>query len=140
MQQAYDKIREALDAPDSRVAIDRDVRRKLRPLLDPLELAHVGEQFLAVKTVWFDRFDPREAQLPMQTANVGQLRRWMNEPKPMGLPESLENLVILTYARQASRMLTLQGMQINGITDQSARRRCSGAAEASGTEGVGAGL
>jgi hypothetical protein len=112
VQQAYDKIREALDAPDSRVAIDRDVRKKLRPLLDPLELAHVGEQFLAVKTVWFDRFDPREAQLPMQTANVGQLRRWMNEPKPMGLPESLENLVILTYARQASRMLTLQGMQI----------------------------
>jgi hypothetical protein len=112
VQQAYDKIREALDAPDSRVAIDRDVRKRLRPLLDPLELAHVGEQFLAVKTVWSDRFDPREAQLPMQTANVGQLRKWMNDPKPMGLPESLENLVILTYARQASRMLTLQGMQI----------------------------
>ena len=62
VQQAFDKIREALEAPDSRVAIDRDLRKKLRPLLDPLELAHVGEQFLAVKTVWFDRFDPREAQ------------------------------------------------------------------------------
>jgi hypothetical protein len=112
VQQAYDKIREALDAPDSRVSIDRDVRKRLRPLLDPLELAHVGEQFLAVKTVWFDRFDPREAQLPTRAATVGQLRKWINEPKPMGLPESLENLVILTYARQASRMLTLQGMQI----------------------------
>jgi hypothetical protein len=111
VQQAYDKIREALDGPDGRVAIDRDVRRKLRPLLDPLELAHVGEQFLAVKTVWFDRFDPREAQLPAQTATVGQLRKWMDEPKPMGLPEPLQNLVILTYARQASRMLTLMGMQ-----------------------------
>jgi hypothetical protein len=112
VQQAYDKIREALDAPDSRVAIDRDVRKKLRPLLDPLELAHVGEQFLAVKTVWFDRFDPREAQLPTRAATVGQLRKWFNDPKPMGLPEFLENLVILTYARQASRMLTLQGMQM----------------------------
>ena len=112
VQQALDKIREALEAPDSRVAIDRDVRRKLRPLLDPLELAHVGEQFLAVKTVWFDRFDPKEAQLPNRTATVGQLRQWMNEPTAMGLPGVLENLVILTYARQSSRMLTLQGIPV----------------------------
>lgn len=111
VQQAFDKIREALEAPDSRVAIDRELRKKLRPLLDPLELAHVGEQFLAVKTVWFDRFDPREAQLPTRAATVGQVRQWMNEPNPIGLPDSLENLVILTYARQANRMLTLQGIQ-----------------------------
>jgi hypothetical protein len=112
IQQAYEKVREALEAPDNRVAIDRDVRKKLRPLLDPLELAHVGEQFLAVKTVWFDRFDPREAQLPSRSATVGHLREWMNEPNPMGLPDSLENLVILTYARQANRMLMLQGIPV----------------------------
>jgi hypothetical protein len=112
VQQAFSSICEALEAPDSRVAIDRDVRKKLRPLLDPLELAHVGEQFLAVKTVWFDRFDPREAQLPNRTATVGHLRHWMNEPTPMGLPDVLENLVILTYSRQASRMLTLQSIPV----------------------------
>ena len=112
VEEAYAKIREALEAPDSRVQIERELRKKLRPLLDPMELAHVGEQFLAVKTVWFDRFDPREAQLPNRTATVGQLRQWMNEPNPMGLPESLENLAILTYARQASRMLTLQGIPV----------------------------
>ena len=112
VEEAYAKIREALEAPDSRVQIERDLRKKLRPLLDPLELAHVGEQFLAVKTVWFDRFDPRESQLPNRTATVGQLRQWMNEPNRMGLPETLENLVILTYAHQASRMLTLQGIPV----------------------------
>ena len=112
VQQAFDKICEALEAPDSRVAIDRDVRKKLRPLLDPLELAYVGEQFLAVKATWSDRFDPREAQLPNKTATVGHLRQWMNEPTPMGLPDVLENLVILTYAHQGSRMLTLQGIPV----------------------------
>ena len=112
VEEAYAKIREALEAPDSRVQIERDLRKKLRPLLDPMELAHVGEQFLAVKTVWFDRFDPRESQLPNRAATVGQLRQWMNEPNRMGLPETLENLVILTYARQASRMLTLQGIPV----------------------------
>ena len=112
VEDGFAKIREALEAPDSRVAIERDLRKKLRPLLDPMELAHVGEQFLAVKTIWFDRFDPREAQLPTRAATVGQLRQWMNEPSRLGLPETLENLVILTYARQASRMLTLQGIPV----------------------------
>jgi hypothetical protein len=65
-----------------------------------------------VKTVWFDRFDPREAQLPNQSAAVGHLRQWINEPNRMGLPDSLENLIILTYARQANRLLTLQGIPV----------------------------
>jgi hypothetical protein len=30
----------------------------------------------------------------------------------MGLPDSLENLIILTYARQANRLLTLQGIPV----------------------------
>jgi hypothetical protein len=114
VQQAYDKVREALEAPDARIAIDRDLRRKLRPLLEPVDIAQVGEQFLAVKTSWFDRFDPREAQLARRSATVGELRRWINDPKPVGLPESLENLVILTYASQANRLLTLQGIPFTG--------------------------
>jgi hypothetical protein len=114
VQQAYESIREALEAPDGRVAIDRDLRKKLRPLLEPLDLAQVGEQFLAVKTSWFDRFDPREAQLPRRSATVGELRKWMNEPNRMGLPDLLENLVILTYACQANRLLTLQGIPLPG--------------------------
>jgi hypothetical protein len=34
---------------------------------------------------------------------VGQLRRWIDEPKPMGLPTEVENLLILTYAQQTGR-------------------------------------
>jgi hypothetical protein len=114
VQQAYESMREALEAPDLRVSIDRDLRKKLRPLLEPLDLAQVGEQFLAVKTSWFDRFDPREAQLLRRSATVGELRNWINEPSRRGLPEILENLVILTYACQANRLLTLQGMPLPG--------------------------
>ncbi len=112
VQLGFAKICEALESPDSRVAIDRDTKQKLQPLLDPLELAQVGEQFLAVKTSWFDRFDPREAQLSNRAATVGDLRKWINEPTAMGLPDMLENLIILTYAHQASRMLTLQGIPV----------------------------
>jgi hypothetical protein len=112
VQQAYDKIVEALTSPDERVVVDRDFVRKYRVLLEPLELARVGEQFMQVEKIWFHRFDPREEQLPTKSATVGQLRQFINEPSPMGLPAPLENLIILTYARQANRMLTLQGMQV----------------------------
>ena len=113
VQLAYDKIREALEAPDKRVAIDRDLRRKLRPLLEPLELATVAEQVLAVNDTWFDRFDPKEAQLPNRTGTVGNLRQWLDEPSRRGLPEVLQNLIILTYARQTNRILTLQGIPVS---------------------------
>lgn len=109
VQLAWDSVSQALQEPDGRLAIEKETRRKLRPLLEPLELAQVGEQFLQVKTVWFDRFDPKEAQLPSRTATVGQVREWINKPAPLGLPTPLENLLILTYSRQASRMLTLHG-------------------------------
>ena len=111
LQQAFDKICEALDAPDHRVAIDRDVRKKLRPLLEPLDLARVGEQFLGMIEFWKDRFDPREDRLPSKAATVGQLRDWVKDVFA-GLPDSLENLIILTYARQANRLLTLQGIPV----------------------------
>lgn len=109
VQSAWENVSQALQEPDGRLAIDRETKKKLRPLLEPLELAQVGEQFLQVKTVWFDRFDPKEAQLPGRAATVGQVREWIDKPVPLGLPRSLENLLILTYARQASRMLTLHG-------------------------------
>ncbi len=112
VQQAFEKLCEALESTDRRVSIDRDMRRKLRPLLEPLELAQVGEQFLAVNTTWLDRFDPKESQLPNLSATVGQLRKWINEPRQMGLPAWLENLIILAYARQANRLLTLQGLMV----------------------------
>jgi hypothetical protein len=38
----------------------------------------------------------------------------MNEPNRMGLPDLLENLVILTYVCQANRLLTLQGIPLLG--------------------------
>ena len=114
VQQAYDCIRQALEDPEGRTAIDRDLRRKLRPLLEPLDLAQVGEQFLAVRSSWFDRFDPLEAQLPRRTATVGDVRKWINQPSPLGLPKLLENLVILSYASKANRLLTLQGLPYKG--------------------------
>ena len=41
--------------------------------------------------------------------SVGQLRRWMDDPKPMGLPKDAQNLVVLMFAAQTSQTLYLHG-------------------------------
>lgn len=41
--------------------------------------------------------------------SVGQLRKWIDDPKPMGLPKEAQNLIILIYAAQTSQTLYLHG-------------------------------
>src|SRR5271157_2912506 len=43
------------------------------------------------------------------TMTVGQLRRWIDDPKPMGLPKEAQNLVILLFAAQTNRTFYLHG-------------------------------
>jgi hypothetical protein len=46
--------------------------------------------------------------------SVGQLRKWINDPKPMGLPKEAENLIILLFAAQTNRTLYLHGGPFEG--------------------------
>ncbi len=41
---------------------------------------------------------------------MGQLREWTNQPKPMGLPEAVANLVIIVFAEQTNRVFYLHGV------------------------------
>jgi hypothetical protein len=108
---AFDKIREALASQELRILIDRDTRKELRPVLEPLELAHVGDQWLLVEREWMDHFDRCEAQ-HQGAVTVRDLRRWIDQPKAEGLPTQLQNLIIQTYVLQSNRLLVLQGMTL----------------------------
>jgi hypothetical protein len=57
---------------------------------------------------WKTHFGRRAAETG-SGLSVGQLRRWMDDPKPMGLPKDAQNLVILIYAAQTSQTLYLHG-------------------------------
>ena len=35
---------------------------------------------------------------------MGKLRKWTDEPEPMGLPEPIQDLLILAYAEQTNRV------------------------------------
>ena len=92
----------ALRDPEGRKATDRDVRKQIRPLLEPLRLAHVTEQHTVPVRDWLDHFDRKEHEHG-GPVTVGKLRAWMDEPRRMGLPRDLQDLVILIYAAQSNR-------------------------------------
>jgi hypothetical protein len=116
VKSAFEKMSEALASPELRTLIDRETRKKLRPLLEPLALAHVGDQWLLVERDWMDHFDRCEAQ-HSGPITVRDLRRWIDwkapgQPKPKGLPVSLQNLIIHTYCLQSNRLLVQQGLTL----------------------------
>jgi hypothetical protein len=99
---AYSEVLAALRDPEGRKATDRDVRKQIRPLLEPLRLAHVTEQHTVPVRDWPDHFDRKEHEHG-GPVTVGKLRAWMDEPRRMGLPRDLQELVILIYAAQSNR-------------------------------------
>jgi hypothetical protein len=52
---------------------------------------------------WKDHFLKKQAETHEKLA-VGTLRTWINDPKPMGLPKILENLIILSFSVQTNRV------------------------------------
>ena len=57
---------------------------------------------------WKNHFTKKVAETG-GAIEVRQLRKWIDEPKPMGLPKEAENLVILIFAEQTNRSFFLHG-------------------------------
>jgi hypothetical protein len=57
---------------------------------------------------WKNHFTRKAAETG-RTIDVSQLRSWMDEPKPMGLPRDAENMLILLFAEQTNRSFFLHG-------------------------------
>ena len=90
--------------PEGRVEVDRAIRGLVRQIANPLMLGEMGQDatHFVLGQHWKNHFLRKSAEAG-GTMQVGQLRRWIDEPKPMGLPTEVENLLILTYAQQTGR-------------------------------------
>jgi hypothetical protein len=102
IETAYSEVLAALRDPEGRKATDKEIRKQIRPLLEPLRLAHVTEQHTVPVRDWLDHFDRKEHEHG-GPVTVGKLRAWLDEPRRMGLPRELQDLIILIYAAQSNR-------------------------------------
>lgn len=109
VKKAWSVIEQAVDSPDGRIGIERNIRDEVRRVVVPLKLGVCGEAHFVLGDHWRTHFERKIAEHQMPNPTVAALRRWCDEPKPMGLSSDLMDLVIMTWAAQSTRSFVLHG-------------------------------
>ena len=95
VQKVYEQVRAAIQTEDGRVAIDKPLRPLLRHIAHPLQLGEMGYDatHFVLGQHWKNHLT-RKAAEKGGAIDASQLRTWLDEPKPMGLPRDAENMLI----------------------------------------------
>src|SRR5262249_55602440 len=96
LRRVLEQLQRATQAPDGRIIVEREHRQILRQVANPLRLGEMHEDAFIVGRHWPDHF-LRQASETGEAISVAKMRRWMEEPRPAGLPRELQNLVILVF-------------------------------------------
>lgn len=100
-----------LRCQDHRSLVEKSDRVLVRQITLPLRLGEMGETHFVMGEYWRNHFHQLAAKNGiLDGMKVGDLRRWMDEPRPMGLPTLLQNLLILVFAQQTNRSITRHGV------------------------------
>ena len=115
LKKVYEVVSEATQAADGRVLVDKPLRPLMRHIANPLHLGEMGDDatHFVLGHRWRNHFNKKAAETG-STMSVGQLRRWIDEPRPMGLPKEVQNLVILAFAEQTNCNLFRHGAPWEG--------------------------
>jgi hypothetical protein len=108
LRKVWEVIRAAAETPDGRVAVDKPIRPQVRGIAYPLNLGEMGETHFVLRDTWKQHFLKHHAG-DGGPLTVGKLRTWSDRPEVRGLPETVQNLLILTFALQTGRSFFLHG-------------------------------
>lgn len=120
VRRIWPEVRAAIEAPQHRGPVsDAGMRKQIRSVINPLRLGQMGETHLLIETTWQSHFAQQQA-LDAQAGplTVARLRRWIDQPRAMGLPIELQNLIILAWAQQTNRRLVLNGGPFEAEVDR----------------------
>ena len=97
--------------------MDKALRPLVRSIANPLKLGEMGldATHFVLGQHWKNHFTKKVAETGA-AIEVRQLRKWIDEPKPMGLPKEAENLVILIHALQTNHSFFIHGAPFNEAT------------------------
>ena len=113
-------IRDAARSTEPSVLVEQSVRRQVALVSNPLKLGEMGEQRFQLGLHWKNHFNRQIAQASGDLT-VGKMRKWIDVPEAMGLPEVLQDLIILAFAEQTDRVFRLHGgpaaVELGGLAD-----------------------
>jgi hypothetical protein len=103
LEKVYEVVSQAARQEDGRVEVERTLRPLIRHIANPLLLGEMGPDatHFVLGQHWKNHFTRKAAQTG-SALTVAQLRQWIDDPKPMGLPKEAANLVILVFADQTN--------------------------------------
>jgi hypothetical protein len=112
VSKVLETVTSAVQSSEPSILVEATLRRPMALLANPLKLGEMGEQRFQLGQHWRIHFNQQAAQ-SQGALSVEKLRKWINLPDPMGLPEILEDLVILSYAEQTNRIFKHHGGPAN---------------------------
>lgn len=112
LRTALKHVERAVGQRDQRVDIAQPDRKSVRKVMGPLKVATTGEAHIVLDRHWRDHFHRKQQQEPGVTLTVERLKRWIDEPKPMGLEDRVSNFVICAYVLTDDRVLVQAGQPI----------------------------
>lgn len=115
------EIEAAAEEPQQRRFIeDRAVRQILGGFAGPLKLGTMnqGLTHFILDDHWANHFTRLSAKQGGGAMTVKRLRALIDQPRPMGLPREVENLIILACAAQADRTISLRGAPVRGAIER----------------------
>jgi hypothetical protein len=93
----------------------------MRQIATPLGFGIQHESRFELGTRWKDHLDravARALQHGHAQVTVGDLRRFIDEPDPLGLPQEAQALVILVYAMQSGRVFRRHGGPVEPMLER----------------------
>lgn len=118
----FTELRRAIHAEHGRIDVDTPLRPLMRQLAQPLGLGEMHERHFLFRDDW-----PR--QLARELAHSGQggditvagLRAAMDQPRPRGLSNEVQNLLIMVFIEQGQYGCTLRGGPYDDVSLKSIR-------------------
>jgi hypothetical protein len=105
---AFEVLRRAVHAEHGRVDVDQSQRQALRHFAQPLNLGTLHERHFIYADDWF-RHLQRALAKGGGEVTVRRLREITDLPRPKGLPDHLQNLLIRVFAEHGQYAFTLHG-------------------------------
>ncbi|SEA51083.1 phage resistance protein [Nitrosospira multiformis] len=110
IRKIWPEVQKAIEAPGQRGLVqDAGTRKLVRAVVNPCQLGQMGETHLLIEPHWQSRFSQSHARDGGGPITVAKLRQWIDAPMPMGLPQELQNLIILAFAASTNRRFTMRG-------------------------------
>ncbi len=110
LRKVYEVVAQAARKEDGRIEVEKTLRTLVRHIANPLLLGEMGSDatHFVLGQHWKNHFTRKAAQSGA-ALTAGQLRAWLDDPRPMGLPKDAANLVLLIFAEQTNRTFYLHG-------------------------------